>query len=233
MLVADDGVGRYQVFESGLIVWHPTTGAKEVHGAILARYGELGGSAFGYPITDESVAGRDRRGRFNHFRDPATGAEKSIYWTSDTGAWEVYGLIRSRWQQSGWENSYLGYPTSGELLWSGAPGGRLSTFTGGRIFYSPRHGAYPDPMKWIHFIREGGFKGQVGVTANSAGTVELTGYVRSSAAVGYEYLGSRLAGHQRQPRPRGQDHLRDDVVGRPCRHPVRTGGGRPDPTGIQ
>jgi hypothetical protein len=100
----------------------------------------------------------------------------------------VYGLIRARWQQLGWENSYLGYPTSGELAWSGAPGGRVSTFVGGKIFYSPRHGAYPDPMKWIHFIREGGFKGQVEVTANSAGNVDLTGYVRSSAAVGYEYL---------------------------------------------
>ena len=80
----------------------------------------------------------------------------------------MYGLIRARWQALGWETSYLGYPTSGEHAWSGAPGGRVNTFVGGKIFYSPRHGAYPDPMKWIHFIREGGFKGQVEVSANSS-----------------------------------------------------------------
>jgi len=182
-----DGVGRWQTFERGMIVWHPETGAHEVHGDILARYTQLGGSAYGYPTTDETAT-PDGRGRFNHFREMPGRADKSIYWTPQTGAHEVFGLIRARWAELGWERSHLGYPTTGELPWSGARGGRMQSFTGGRIFYTPRDGAYADPMQWLHLIREGGFKGQVEVTAHSDGKVQLRGYVRSSAAVGYEYL---------------------------------------------
>jgi hypothetical protein len=97
-------------------------------------------------------------------------------------------LIRSRWAELKWESGHLGYPTTGELPWSGAPGGRVQSFTGGRIFYTPKDGAYADPMQWLHLIREGGFKGQIELTAHADGRVQLRGYVRSSAAVGYEYL---------------------------------------------
>jgi hypothetical protein len=84
----------------------------EVHGAILAKYQELGaeGSFLGYPTTDETGT-PDGVGRFNHFQ------AGSIYWTPSTGAHEVHGLIRDFWAAHGWErNAALGYPISDELI---------------------------------------------------------------------------------------------------------------------
>jgi uncharacterized protein with LGFP repeats len=187
-LVTHDKAGRFQTFEHGMIVWHPDTGAHEVHGEILTRYLQIGGSVYGYPTTDETKT-PDGRGRFNHFRDLAVGTDKSIYWTPETRAQEVYGLIRGRWAELGWERGHLGYPTGPEGPWPGAPGGRVQQFAGGQIIYNPAvpTGAYADPMYWLHLIREGGFKGQIEVTAHADGRVQLGGYVRSSAAVGYEY----------------------------------------------
>jgi uncharacterized protein with LGFP repeats len=138
-LVSHDGVGRYQSFEGGLIVWHQQTGAHEVHGDILTRYGQLGGSAYGYPSTDESAT-PDGRGRFSHFLE-MPGHEKSIYWTPQTGAHEVYGMIRARWAALGWERGSLGYPTSGELV-THDRGGRYQSFEGGIIVWHPALGAH-------------------------------------------------------------------------------------------
>jgi hypothetical protein len=104
--------GRYNHFQRGSIYWHPQTGAHEVHGAILAKYRELGAEAslLGYPTTDETAT-PDKVGRFNHFQ------RGSIYWTPSTWAHEVHGLIRQFWAQHGWErNPELGYPLTDELV---------------------------------------------------------------------------------------------------------------------
>ncbi|WP_230205134.1 GH25 family lysozyme [Parafrankia elaeagni] len=72
--------GAHQaMFQGGWIYWHPTTGAHEVHGLILRRYLELGGStsALGLPVTDEySVpGGRESTFQFGKLR-----------WTAATNA---------------------------------------------------------------------------------------------------------------------------------------------------
>lgn len=139
-LVTHDGVGRFQTFERGMYVWHPDTGAHEVHGAILDRYGALGGSAFGYPTTDEGGT-PDGRGRFNHFRNVADGGEASIYWTAQTGVHEVYGLIRQAWSDGGWETGLLGYPTSHEDNTHDSAG-RYQVFEGGVYAWHPELGAF-------------------------------------------------------------------------------------------
>lgn len=120
-----DGVGRYNHFEGGSVYWSPASGAHEVHGAIRAKWAGLGWekSFLGFPTTDE-LGTPDGVGRFNHFGDG------SIYWTPDTGAWEVQGLIRREWARRGWERSALGYPVSDEFA---VPGGRRSNFQGGYI----------------------------------------------------------------------------------------------------
>jgi hypothetical protein len=122
--------GAYQRFRSGEILWSPTTGAREVHGSILGRFLALGSvrGPLGYPITDERVT-PDRIGRYNHF---AGSGGSSIYWTLATGAHEVYGSIRDRWEATGWERGPLGYPTSGEYA---IPGGRRSDFQRGWITF--------------------------------------------------------------------------------------------------
>src|SRR5437762_3969574 len=50
-----DGMGRYVTYQSGSIHWHPATGAHETHGAIRAKWSDLGweASPLGYPLSDE------------------------------------------------------------------------------------------------------------------------------------------------------------------------------------
>jgi len=126
---------RMEDFEDGQIYWSPSTGAHEVHGAILDKYLEWGGPAsYGLPVTDETTT-PDGVGRFNHFD-----GGRSIYWTPGTGAHTVYGSIREEWRSLGWELGILGYPTSDES--DGINGARYNDFQRGKIYWSPSTGAH-------------------------------------------------------------------------------------------
>jgi hypothetical protein len=135
-----DGVGRFRNFTGGIISWHPETGANAVWGAIGARWLEMGREVFGYPITGE-LPTPDGRGRFNHFRaiQLPDKPEASIYWTPQTGAHPVWGAIRHRWAEMGFERSFLGYPTAQETDFP--EGGRVGPFEGGAIYWWPDTGA--------------------------------------------------------------------------------------------
>ncbi len=72
--------GAHQaIFQGGWIYWHPATGAHEVHGLILRRYLELGGStsSLGLPITDEYSVPGGRESAFQFGR---------LRWTAATNA---------------------------------------------------------------------------------------------------------------------------------------------------
>jgi hypothetical protein len=140
ILPTSDGVGKYRNFQHGVIFWHPETAAHAVWGLIAVRWMQIGREAYGYPITDE-LPTPDGRGRFNHFRQiqfPEK-PETSIYWTPQTGAHEIYGAIRSKWAEMGWETSYLGYPTSREIDFPGT-NGRIQRFEGGFLYWTPENG---------------------------------------------------------------------------------------------
>ncbi|MGP4018475.1 LGFP repeat-containing protein [Saccharopolyspora sp. 5N708] len=146
-LAAPDGVGRYNQFNGdgrfpAGIAWSPQTGAHSMQGVIAQRYIELSGpgGVLGYPTTDEQTTA-DGIGRYNHFTG-AGGA--SIYWTPWAGAHEVYGGIRARWAQLGWERSYLGYPVTGE---SNSPLGRANEFERGFIEWHRDSGEVVDYLK--------------------------------------------------------------------------------------
>jgi hypothetical protein len=134
-----DGVGRWQQFKSGMISWHPETGAHIVWGKIGERWIEIGRERFGYPITDE-VWTADGRGRSNEFRAVQLAGKPvaSIYWSPETGAHEVFGAIRDKWMQLGAERSSLGYPISAEYEEGEA---RIQRFERGSLFWTPRSGA--------------------------------------------------------------------------------------------
>jgi SpoIID/LytB domain protein len=125
--------GRLSPFERGSMLWSPASGAHELHGAIGQRWRQLGAerSVLRYPVTDETVT-PDGAGRYNHFQSG------SVYWSPTTGAHEVYGAIRQRWADSGWEAGRLGYPTTGEYS---VPEGRRSDFQSGWITWNARTGA--------------------------------------------------------------------------------------------
>jgi uncharacterized protein with LGFP repeats len=67
-----------------------------------------------------------------------SGPLASIYWTPRTGAHEVHGAIRARWELIGLERSKLGYPTSDEHA-NGSV--RQNNFEHGFIDWDPVHGA--------------------------------------------------------------------------------------------
>lgn len=135
-LPTPDGKGRFSQFQNASIHWTSQTGAHETHGAIRAKWAAMGWerSFLGYPLTDESPT-PDGIGRFNHFQGG------SIYWTPQTGAYEVHGAIRDKWAAMGWERSFLGYPTSDEL--ASPDGGRISHFEHGSIVWTQAGGAVP------------------------------------------------------------------------------------------
>ncbi|SHG28055.1 LGFP repeat-containing protein [Streptoalloteichus hindustanus] len=113
-----DGVGRFNHFDRGPLgpasIYHtPKLGAHLIYGGIRNRFMALGAErVVGYPTTDE-IATADGVGRFNHFDGGSLGPA-SIYYTPSTDARLVFGAIRSKWAEMGWEHSYLGYPVSEE-----------------------------------------------------------------------------------------------------------------------
>jgi LGFP repeat len=130
-LTTPDGRGRYNFFTGRCycaIYWTPWTGAREIEGTILSRWGQLGYErGMGYPWTDESPTPH-KFGRFNHFSGGG-----SIYWSPSTGAHPIWGTIKTLWANRGWENSTCGFPTSAELVdWSYSNGSRWvhQTFEG-------------------------------------------------------------------------------------------------------
>jgi hypothetical protein len=105
-----------------------------VYGAIYQKWMDASGLRFGVPCTDESGT-PDGVGRYNHFN----GGTASIYWTPQTGAHTIYGDIRRRWSEMGWESSHLGYPVSDEVAF--ADSGRANDFQHGGIYWWPDTGA--------------------------------------------------------------------------------------------
>ena len=97
------------------------------------KYAQLGGAGgfLGAPTTPETTA-PDGIGRFRHY------VGGSIYWTPETGAHEVHGNIRDKWESLAWERGKLGYPTSDEFQ-DGAY--RRSNFQHGFIRWSAETGA--------------------------------------------------------------------------------------------
>jgi N-acetyl-anhydromuramyl-L-alanine amidase AmpD len=178
-LTAPDGVGRYNHFQNGSIYWTPETGAWEVHGLIRQKWEALGWerSELGYPTTGETAT-PDGAGRFNHFKKGAVLG--SIYWTPATGAHEVHGQIRARWEALGWERSALGYPVSDEENTSFAPG-KVSRFQGGHIYWSAATGA-----RWL--------EGALLQKYLEAGVAQTLGFPKSEA---YAVSGGRRVDFER------------------------------------
>ena len=132
-LATPDGRGRFNYFERGSIYWTPTTGAREVRGAILGQWASQGWerSFLGYPLTNERAT-PTKPGRFNVFE------RGSIYWSPTTGAHSIGGAIRDRWGSIGWENSCLGFPVTNE--YPTTRDGRGQDFERGSIYWSPGTG---------------------------------------------------------------------------------------------
>jgi uncharacterized protein with LGFP repeats len=182
----NNSLAYFQNFSNGCIV-ATTLNANnvfEIHGAIYAKWNEMGRAAYGLPLTDEMTT-PDGKGRYNHF----TGG-KSIYWHPATGAHAIYGSIRTLWSENGWETSALGYPVSDELA-AGDAVGRISNFQHGAIYWSPLTGAYilPESLTWTDTIVTGGLAalgGNYELTFFRNGNFIFRGHMHDSGADNYD-----------------------------------------------
>ena len=101
----------------------------EVCGAIRDKYNELGGpnSFLLFPKTNE-ITNPDGVGKRTEFLNGP------IYWSPQGGAHPVVNHFLAAWARHGYENSYIGYPTTDEI--ANPDGiGRRQHFTGSTIYW--------------------------------------------------------------------------------------------------
>jgi uncharacterized protein with LGFP repeats len=101
-----DGIGVFMEFEGGAVYSSPNSGTHETDGVIREKWAALQWEQgiLGYPTSD--VFSTRDGGLFSHFQ------HGSIYWSPNTGAFEVHGPIHDKWRDLGSEKSSLGYPVS-------------------------------------------------------------------------------------------------------------------------
>ncbi|NNG19587.1 hypothetical protein HJ590_08335 [Naumannella sp. ID2617S] len=106
-----------------------------VVGAIAAKWNALGGlnGFLGQPLAPEGCGLKDG-GCWQPF------AGGKIHWSPKTGAFFTRGLIQQLWEQLGWENGVLGYPTTDENCGL-KDGGCWQGFQGGTVHWSAKSGA--------------------------------------------------------------------------------------------
>ncbi|WP_328612989.1 PQQ-dependent sugar dehydrogenase [Amycolatopsis sp. NBC_00355] len=138
-----DGVAQFNHFINngnvGSIYYTAATGAHAIYGENRKKWAALDYErGLGYPTTDEAGT-PDGAGRYNHFIKG--GNVGSIYYTSANGAHAIFGEIRKKWAELGYERG-LGYPTTDE---GGTPDGlgRFNHFSlGHSIYYTVATGAH-------------------------------------------------------------------------------------------
>lgn len=91
--------GRVHHYQNGSLFWTATTGVREVHGAIRARYFQIGGpTKFGWPLTDQlDVSIRDDWapiGAENQFQGG------TIAWSDDYGAVSMRPEVTVEWHEN-------------------------------------------------------------------------------------------------------------------------------------
>lgn len=127
--------GVAQDYEGGVIT-STAAGTFVVNGAILEKYLAMGRS-LGYP-TSPQIGIKDG-GVYQDFQ------HGSLLWSAASGAHVSIGGTRSAWALSGYENGYLGYPTSDEIPVSG---GVKQNYQGGTIYWTAALGAYSMAMDY-------------------------------------------------------------------------------------
>ncbi|NAZ75607.1 hypothetical protein GTQ99_09270 [Kineococcus sp. T13] len=105
-----------------------------LQGPIATRYEQLGGASGKLGRVTGCEQSTSAGVKFSSFE------AGSIYWSSTSGAWDVSGSFHQLWSSSGWENGFLGMPTSGEVPIRA--GGVFQNYQGGTLYWSPATGAH-------------------------------------------------------------------------------------------
>ena len=122
--LTDGGCG--QDFQKGSLYGTTAGGVRVMTGAVRDWWvSRRLVDPLGYPTVDV-FCGLPRGGCGQHFQ------RGSVYWSPQTGAASVTGLVRDRWAALGWEAGPLGYPTSSTVCGL-ARGGCRGSFQGGHL----------------------------------------------------------------------------------------------------
>jgi len=161
-----DGRGRRARYRYGNIYWTSTTGAHEVHGAILGEYDVVGGpQGIGYPTTDELVSSEG--GRYSAFE------RGTIYFRPGIGTFTVSGLFAQEHYSTGGVGGSLGYPRARA---GGDGAAYLQDFDRGRIYI--RGGGAVHNVNGLFFdkFKAVGGPSSIGYPVADAGAIPGKGY---------------------------------------------------------
>ena len=159
------GGGCFQDYQRGAIYWSPGTGARVVQsGHVRDKWAALDWERgqLGYPVAD--VATTPDGGWYGHFE------HGSVYWSRSTGAHTVFGAIRDRWRDTGWERGPLGYPITDQRT---TPDGRSQYlhFQRGSVYWSDATGArILSGQVYDAWAAAGWERGALGLPVSDAGT---------------------------------------------------------------
>jgi uncharacterized protein with LGFP repeats len=121
------GGGCGQNFSGGSVYWSSSTGARVLSGAVRTRWAAARGiyGSLGYPKTG-TTCGLRSGGCGQDF------AGGSVYWSPQTGARVVKGVIRTEWLRSGGVKGSYSYPIAEQRT---IDGGWSQRFSGGSLTY--------------------------------------------------------------------------------------------------
>ncbi|PRY12178.1 excalibur calcium-binding domain-containing protein [Kineococcus rhizosphaerae] len=125
--------GSFATFRNGAIYFSPGSGAWDVSGSFRDLWASTGweNGFLHYPTSGENPAGAG--GVYQQYQGG------TLYWSPSTGAHSVSGAFAQLFGSLGWENGFLGYPTSQEVP---IRGGVFQLFQGGVAYWSPATGAH-------------------------------------------------------------------------------------------
>ncbi|MFD6115167.1 FG-GAP-like repeat-containing protein [Streptomyces yangpuensis] len=123
----------------GAIYFSWNSGGQPVQGAIYESFLRLGGiTTYGFPVGAQAPTS-PKPGQHQNFKSVgATDPNTTFYSSATTGAWPVSNANRDKFIAEGWQNSWLGFPTSAEHRTHNAS--IRSDFEGGYITWN-RHSA--------------------------------------------------------------------------------------------
>jgi hypothetical protein len=111
--------------------------------------------SIGAPTSDEFKTPK-KSGAGQHFEGG------SMYYSQPTGVHEIHGDILRKYKALGWENSFLGFPTTNETATPDGYG-RFNFFEGGCIYYHPNLGTFALNKAYAEIWKNQGWeKGKLG-----------------------------------------------------------------------
>lgn len=129
---APSGTNVYQNFQGGQVYLNSSNDIYIVHGGIYGHYSAIGAenSHLGAPTANESDSASGAYQQFQNGR---------IYWSNNSGTWEVSGPVLTTYKNAGDSSGYLGYPTS---TYPATSNGNYQNFQGGMIYLNSSTNLY-------------------------------------------------------------------------------------------